>query len=613
MADKMAAFKLPKRSAAPSSVPAKPTSMGGISAVTKAMRRFSDRLVAVDPKVWTAKVSDLHKVFSIFQALFLTLEHYNEPMLRVGVELVCCREARRCLSWDENWFADEGQQEKFRRLVHEKLERVLSHMGAVNGMRTAAQEDKAAEEDTASQQQLQQLRDLEQKLQLAELKLQEATSREAELQERNGVLEQAATKYKAQERSSRDAQARVESAEARAQEAETAAEQAIAQAQEMRDRVSEAETAAQRAVAQVREMQADAARAQADAARAQADATRAQAAAAEWEKKFYELQKELQNGGGHARELERKVGQAGGDLNKAGQADPQECARCAKLEAENKHLKLLLEELQTKLRTMAAECKEEGLEDAFAKVMRRSGLQPMLEAVSVWDRLYRDAVDRIGRLDDLRAKYKKVAKKDLLEGVDDIRSVVEASPLGQVLSLPPSFASNAGPPASLSHGGPVLLSPDGWQGMPMPRPCDFAAEEDLIREAVVTRMSDEQHSHRTTARGRKSQKSLGVSGSQPSLHRSSKALASVGFKTSGRVGRLNTSASMPHLRHRGTSTGCFKQQPTTGTGFTIYGRKGGNWLHSGANLPPVGAELRDGGSNLAASMQKRASQSKHWR
>ena len=50
----------------------------------------------------------------------------------------------------------------------------------------------------------------------SELKLREAASREAELEERNGALEQAATKYKSHERATKDIQARIESAEARA-------------------------------------------------------------------------------------------------------------------------------------------------------------------------------------------------------------------------------------------------------------------------------------------------------------------------------------------------------------------------------------------------------------
>jgi len=79
-----------------------------------------------EEKQWRQNIIDLQRVMSIAHSLFLILEHNNEALLRVAVEIVCCKKAQRCVWWTEQWFADDAKREKFRGIVDHMLDNVLA-------------------------------------------------------------------------------------------------------------------------------------------------------------------------------------------------------------------------------------------------------------------------------------------------------------------------------------------------------------------------------------------------------------------------------------------------------------------------------------------------------
>lgn len=84
----------------------------------------------VDRDQWTVQLLDLHEAMSAIRALFLQLEHHSEALLRVGVEMVTCKEARGCLRWhDDEWFSDDVKREWFRKALRDKLAQVLQMLG----------------------------------------------------------------------------------------------------------------------------------------------------------------------------------------------------------------------------------------------------------------------------------------------------------------------------------------------------------------------------------------------------------------------------------------------------------------------------------------------------
>merc|ERR1719174_1181174 len=66
----------------------------------------------------------------------------------------------------------------------------------------------------------------------------------------------------------------------------------------------------------------------------------------------------------------------------------------------------MLEELQTKLKELMTEYRRK-FGDAATKVADGLGLKELLKEETVFQRLYDDAMDRVHRLEKLRAKVKK--------------------------------------------------------------------------------------------------------------------------------------------------------------------------------------------------------------
>jgi len=70
---------------------------------------------------WRSDVIDMHRVMGISQALWLLLEHNNEAILRVAMEITMDPKAAECLWWNEVWYGDEEKREQFRKIVKDKL------------------------------------------------------------------------------------------------------------------------------------------------------------------------------------------------------------------------------------------------------------------------------------------------------------------------------------------------------------------------------------------------------------------------------------------------------------------------------------------------------------
>merc|ERR1711968_147171 len=73
---------------------------------------------------------------------------------------------------------------------------------------------------------------------------------------------------------------------------------------------------------------------------------------------------------------------------------------------ERRKLKLMLEELQTKLKELMTEYRRK-FGDAATKIADGLGLRELLKEETVFQRLYDDALDRVHRLEQLRAKVRQ--------------------------------------------------------------------------------------------------------------------------------------------------------------------------------------------------------------
>merc|ERR1719158_2176019 len=73
---------------------------------------------------------------------------------------------------------------------------------------------------------------------------------------------------------------------------------------------------------------------------------------------------------------------------------------------EARKMKLMLEELQTKLKELMTAYRRKFGDDA-TKIANDLGLKELLKEETVFQRLYDDALDRVHRLEQLRAKVRK--------------------------------------------------------------------------------------------------------------------------------------------------------------------------------------------------------------
>jgi chromosome segregation ATPase len=110
----------------------------------------------------------------------------------------------------------------------------------------------------------------------------------------------------------------------------------------------------------------------------------------------------------------------------------------AKLEEqanENKSLKLMIQELQEKLKELMEKCRRKGIGKEVAQLAEELGLQEVLKENTVFQRLFDDALHRIQRLEKLREKVRKEQSRAWPDGVKHsprTAAVLQGSAVGAV-------------------------------------------------------------------------------------------------------------------------------------------------------------------------------------
>mmetsp|Transcript_140383 Transcript_140383/g.364957 ORF Transcript_140383/g.364957 Transcript_140383/m.364957 type:complete len:1253 (-) Transcript_140383:150-3908(-) len=267
----------------------------------------TDRII--DEKQWRANVIDLKRCMSVAKSVYVQLEHGNEALLRVGVEIVTCRVAKKVLWWDDNWFANESKFNYFKDIVKEKLAIALGH---VKGMPPSFLEEPSPKAGGSDDPEMASLR--------KRLEEAQALSRAAQLQQKaleaqcREAVERASTLEAAMEKAKDSFKQMVKEAE------EAAAAKAIAEyeagpgAAAIKAAVSSALAAAdkesQKAIAAASKGAAAPGAAAPAATAAAPPAPAASGSSAEDKKRIAELERQLKQGQEERTKLEQKVKQA---------------------------------------------------------------------------------------------------------------------------------------------------------------------------------------------------------------------------------------------------------------------------------------------------------------
>jgi len=167
-----------------------------------------------------------------------------------------------------------------------------------------------------------------------------------------------------------------------------------------------------------------------------------------------------------------------------------------KLKKENKRLRLMLEELRAKLADLMEECKKQGLEATVAKIADVVGLSKVLQIHCVFERLYQDAMDRIGRLEALRQRY-RASRDDLIAaGIapvcslpTDIIDIVSQSNLIFQLREPMRLAGQKEHRKKRSERGHIA-NEDSCRVVTKAREANLELSEDSWQSPAAIRLSD---------------------------------------------------------------------------------------------------------------------------
>lgn len=82
---------------------------------------------------WTEQVVDLQRVLDVMQGVYLLVQHHNEAIVRVALELVLEKDSSKILSWvDGSWNQDDERRAWFRSQVSEKLLHVFDMHGVTD-------------------------------------------------------------------------------------------------------------------------------------------------------------------------------------------------------------------------------------------------------------------------------------------------------------------------------------------------------------------------------------------------------------------------------------------------------------------------------------------------
>lgn len=423
-------------------------------------------------------------MMAVAKTMHVNLCHYDEPLLRVALELVTCSAWSKVFQWDCNWFADKKQHDMFDHLVKSMLNKVLngSFASIIDFEGNDSQKQIAEEVAEVRGKADQQRAALEGQLALANYELDSLRTRVSELQEsltkstaecrrlrasgkdREDDLAGGDRDPAGQERKLAGRERELEEELRRARELLLAAEQTAAQ---QGKRLDEAQKNLVKLKEENTHLQKEALGARPALSESKASQQTSQTDLKDAETRISGLNAELKRVRAECDKLKREYEQcekqraalenAASTVDMAQDTDlarsssdhavPGRRAEATRsrgvqadlashdttgLQEENTKLKLALAELQHKLKSMMEEAAREGLQDQFAQIALKAGLGSVMSSLGVFERLYIDAFERIERLESLRQKYRSLHKVDILEGANLVDAVTSASSMPDV-------------------------------------------------------------------------------------------------------------------------------------------------------------------------------------
>mmetsp|Transcript_20359 Transcript_20359/g.36392 ORF Transcript_20359/g.36392 Transcript_20359/m.36392 type:complete len:683 (-) Transcript_20359:56-2104(-) len=393
----------------------------------------------VDPDAWAGNVRDTHRVLKVVQTLWVFLEQFNEPLLRVGVEIVTANHARQeLLRWKEaTWYVDETKRDYLKDLVQDKLAYVLE--AKILGL--AAMADIILNTDQIGDFEMPDGNRKEQRAQRPE---------HAQLQGNSAAVSPPSQKLPLMESRNGETggtggsdgsvpKAKFDEAQAELLAKRMELENLRQEANKLREKAEASEIAISTERARAEAAAAAASAAAAEASKAKAAASKA---AAEQEKAKDQLSNMVASAAAAAEKAARQPKEdklpirqqseepvklaklvevktvkvdAAVQVDTIPQAEPVipkavdgPCPRCkevmeraeareAELQKQLKQQALAVEELTAKLKDMLAGAEATGSGDEVREMLAKAGLTYVLKIGSVWDRLYKDAEKRIRR------------------------------------------------------------------------------------------------------------------------------------------------------------------------------------------------------------------------
>jgi len=154
----------------------------------------------IDVKSWQNQVRDLHKVMETICRVWLLLQHANEPLVRIAIEILTSQHAKYIRSWKEDWWPDEEKREYLKRLVFTQLKRVLIFLQpdatVEDDVKKPGEDAELAEARKSAKEWEERFNKSEQARRLLEIQIRELEEREAEAQKRAKDMEDSIQKLK---------------------------------------------------------------------------------------------------------------------------------------------------------------------------------------------------------------------------------------------------------------------------------------------------------------------------------------------------------------------------------------------------------------------------------
>lgn len=461
---------------------------------------------------WPPLVKDLHRVMAVARNLFLIMSDTNECVMRVALEIITSKRSAHIFKWMDDWYDDDERRTWFEGEVQEQLRNVLDiRTGEIaerldsvprvdlektsDALNVALKRAEAAEGEVEMlQQKLKQIvgsddenedegGEVQQQLQAKERqiinlkeKLREANAEYMELEDDCKALKEQLEKV---QKGKKEADTAVQQARAKLSTLETEAGsmkdelKAVQPLQEelarLKGRQAEVQNREEQMAQEIEKQKAE--------ARAEALAEGDSSKLRKLEEKNMELRRILQGygrrmstdsgaqTGGFGSDDEEDGTQAGGSM---GRLEREKYGRKIKdLNMENKRLKVVVEELQQKLREFTDACQEEGVD--ISSIVDKLNLRTILQVNTVWERLYDEAKQRVQRMEQRRRDFYNVTKEDMFAGAN-LQQMLESSdvakqmhphsstsPILEDIAEDPSPTSTRLP--SLTHTSPTYASP----------------------------------------------------------------------------------------------------------------------------------------------------------